>query len=171
MNEHTGSFEHDDTVADRGMMLAWSIPEIAKALKIDEKDVKEYFTDGRRVSFLLERRIAKRLDWVLAPSEGAGYDLVDPKGRRWEVRSITKGGIYFGPSYDVGSGRSYTERGFREKIGQLAGYVLCDIESFPRIPFWIISVKQVLRWKDGGLLGTQARASRRKMLELLKSNE
>jgi hypothetical protein len=31
---------------------------LAKALHIGESDVREYFTDGRRVSFLLERRIA-----------------------------------------------------------------------------------------------------------------
>jgi hypothetical protein len=171
MSDTTDSLERDDMAADRGMVLAWSIPEIAKALKIEEGDVEEYFTDGRRVSFLLERRIAKRLDWVLAPSEGAGYDLVDRKGRQWEVRSITKGGVYFSPSKDVGSGRSYTEKGFMDKVGHLAGYVLCDIESFPRIPFWIIPVEQVLRWKDGGLLGTQARASRSKILDLLRSNK
>ena len=168
MSETTDIFEQNDMVSDRGMTLAWSIPDIAKALKIEEKDVKEYFTDGRRVSFLLERRIAKRLDWALAESEGAGYDLVDQNGRLWEVRSITRGGVYFSPSKDVGSGRSYTEKGFQDKIKSLAGYVLCDIESFPRIPFWIIPATQVVEWKKAGLLGTQARVSRTKALELLR---
>ena len=80
--------------------LKWDITEIAKSLKIKEADVRLYFTDGRRASFLLERRLAYEvLHGTLAPSEGAGYDLIDSKGNKWEVRSITKRGIYFSPSY------------------------------------------------------------------------
>ena len=83
-------------------ILTWNIDEIARALKIGEKDVLSYFTDGRRVSFILERRLAYEvIKGRLAPSEGAGYDLLDSAGRKWEVRSITKGGIYFCPSYMV----------------------------------------------------------------------
>jgi hypothetical protein len=39
-------------------VLSWDINNIAKALKINETEVKEYFKDGRRISFLLERRVA-----------------------------------------------------------------------------------------------------------------
>jgi hypothetical protein len=60
MNLRTGIFD-------------WDIDEIAAALKITREDTKAYFTDGRRVSFLLERRIAYEvLKGSLAPSEGAG---------------------------------------------------------------------------------------------------
>jgi hypothetical protein len=38
--------------------LDWNIEELASALKISPKDVKEYFTDGRPISFITERRIA-----------------------------------------------------------------------------------------------------------------
>ena len=55
-----------------------------------------------RVSFILERHLAKVMNGRLAPSEGAGYDLVDGYGQKWEVRSITRGGIYFCLSYMVG---------------------------------------------------------------------
>ena len=69
-------------------------------------DIKEYFTDGRRVSFIIERRLKwDHPGWTLALSEGAGYDLRDPDGGLWEVRSITRGGVYFNPSAQVGSGR------------------------------------------------------------------
>lgn len=36
-------------------IFKWDIKEIANALKIKESDVRLYFTDGRRVSFILER--------------------------------------------------------------------------------------------------------------------
>ena len=36
-------------------------------------------TDGRRVSFIIERRLMwDNPDWQLAPSEGAGFDPLDP---------------------------------------------------------------------------------------------
>jgi hypothetical protein len=39
--------------------LEWSINNLINALDLNEEDVKKYFTDGRRVSFLTERKIAK----------------------------------------------------------------------------------------------------------------
>jgi len=97
-------------------VLTWDVTEIARVLKVEPKDVHEYFTDGRRVSFLLERRLAREvIKGTLAPSEGAGFDLIDPSGKKWEVRSVTRGGIYFCPSYMVGSGRVFDEPGFLRK--------------------------------------------------------
>jgi hypothetical protein len=149
-------------------VLSWNIEEIAQALKINARDVREYFTDGRRVSFLLERRIAREvLRGTLAPSEGAAFDLLDSQGRKWEVRSISRGGIYFCPSYMVGSGRSFNEQGFQEKLSEIEGYVISDIESFPNIPYWIVPVQQVRTWWDTRRLGTTTKITREKALYLL----
>lgn len=102
--------------------LSWNIADIAAALKISEEDVQEYFRDGRRVSFLLERRLCYEvMGGRLAASEGAGYDLIDPRGNNWEVRSISRGGVYFCPSYMVGSGRHFDEPGFITKLQDIAG--------------------------------------------------
>ena len=148
--------------------IVWKIEEIAQALRISVEDVREYFTDGRRVSFILERRIAHEiLKGTLAPTEGAGFDIVDSKGGKWEVRSISKGGIYFCPSYMVGSGRSFDEDGFLNKLSEIRGYITADIESFPQIPFWIIYSEQVLTWWKEGKLGTTSKISREKALKLI----
>ena len=148
--------------------LEWDIEEIARALKISVNDVREYFTDGRRVSFILERRIAREvLKGTLAPTEGAGFDIVDSEGGRWEVRSISRGGIYFCPSYMVGSGRRFDKNGFLSKLSEIQGYIIADIESFPQIPFWIILSEQVLKWWKEVKLGTTTKISREKALELL----
>lgn len=121
---------------DANGVLKWDINEIAKALKIRPEDVKEYFTDGRRVSFIVERRIAREvLKGELAPTEGAGYDIIDSNGGKWEVRSITKRGIYFCPSYMVGKGRHFEEDGFLKKLSEIKGFIIADVESFPNIPF------------------------------------
>ena len=150
--------------------LIWNVQDIAKALKISVDGVREYFTDGRRVSFLIERRIAHEiLKGTVSKSEGAGFDVIAPDGGKWEVRSISKGGMYFCPSYMVGSGRSFSEAGFQSKISEIRGYIVADIESFPNIPFWIISSDQVLKWWDERRLGTTTSISRKKALELLNA--
>jgi len=149
-------------------VLIWDIEEIAKALKIKTQDVREYFTDGRRVSFIVERRIAREiLEGELAPTEGAGYDIVDSIGGRWEVRSITRRGIYFCPSYMVGSGRHFKKEGFLRKLEEIKGFIIADVESFPNIPIWIIPVEQVKKLWEEGKLGPTTKVSRNKALELL----
>lgn len=148
--------------------LSWSLPELARALHIGEAAVREYFTDGRRVSFLLEHRLAHEvIKGRLAPSEGAGYDLLDTEGRKWEVRSISKGGIYFSPSHMVGSGRNFNEPGFHAKLEEIAGYIVSDIEAFPDVPFWILPKETVADWWRDGQLGSSTKISRGKALALL----
>lgn len=51
--------------------------------------------------------------------------------KKWEVRSISRNGIYFCPSYMVGSGRKFNEAGFLVKIAEISGYIVSDIERFP----------------------------------------
>jgi AcrR family transcriptional regulator len=144
--------------------LSWNLAEIAKALKISPEAVHEYFTDGRRVSFILERRIATEvLNATLAHSEGAGYDLVDSAGAKWEVRSISAGGIYFCPSYMVGSGRSFDE------LKEIKGYILSDITAFPDVPFWIVESEIVMAWWREHSLGTTTKISRQNALKLLQA--
>jgi hypothetical protein len=152
--------------------LTWDVDEIARALKITAQEVRGYFTDGRRVSFILERRLAREvLRGHLAGSEGDAFDVVDSRGRKWEVRCISAGGVFFSPSGMVGSGRSFEEQGFLAKLAFIQGYVLCDIEAFPEIPFWIIQADVVLKWWRGGRLGTSAHISHKKALELLAEAE
>lgn len=148
-------------------VLKWNVKQIAVALKILNNEVKAYFTDGRRVPFILERRLARKvLKGKLAPSESAGFDLIDCKGGKWEVRSISKRGIYFCPSYMVGYGRTFNKKGFMKKLSKIKGYIISDIASFPEIPFWIVSKKQVLFWWKSGELGRTTKISRQKALEL-----
>jgi hypothetical protein len=148
--------------------LSWSLTDLARVLRVNEGDVREYFTDGRRISFLIERRLAREIfGGTLASSEGADFDLLDPQGRKWEVRSISSGGIYFCPSYMVGSGRNFEAAGFLAKLAAIEGYVVSDIESFPDVPFWILPKAVVEGWWREKLLGSATKISRAKALALL----
>lgn len=149
--------------------LDWDVQEIASALRIRREDVLKYFTDGRKVAFIFERRLTNEFtSGDLASSEGADYDIVDADGKRWEVRSISKR-TYFCPSYMVGSGRSFNEEGFLKKIHGIAGYILVDIGQFPNVPFWKVAANEVLAWYENGELGAGTHTSRLKVLQLIKA--
>lgn len=139
-------------------VFEWDLSELAEAMHLTNEEVLTYFQDGRRISFMLERRIRDELGWQLAPSEGSGYDLVDLQGSKWEVRSVSKA-IYFCPSYMVGSGRSFQESGFIAKLDAIAGYVCSDIKKFPRVPVWIIPVELIRGLYTSGKLGSNSSIS------------
>lgn len=142
-------------------MMTWDENELARAFMVTVQDIREYLTDGRRVSFIIERRLKwENKGWTLAASEGAGYDLRDPEGGLWEVRSITTCGVYFNPSNQVGSGRRFAEAGFQAKLKTLKGFILSDIVNFPNVEVFVVPVEFVLKWHAAGMLGTSARVSR-----------
>lgn len=153
---------------DKRFQLHWNADELARAFKVTVEDVREYLTDGRRASFIIERRLKwENPGWSLAPSEGAGYDLRDPEGDMWEVRSITEGGVYFNPSNQVGKGRKFNEDGFQLKMSGIKGFILADIVGFPVVDVIVVPIANVLRWHGVKLLGASAKVSRKKFYESL----
>lgn len=149
--------------------MQWDEHELAAAFKVSTDDIREYLTDGRRVSFIIERRLKwENPGWELAPSEGAGYDLLDPDGNRWEVRSITRQGVYFNPSNQVGSGRVFNEDGFIAKLEGIKGFILSDIVGFPVVDVFVVPVENVIRWYRAGRLGSNAKVSRVRFLSELQ---
>lgn len=153
---------------ERRFQMRWDEDDLARAFKVTPTDVREYLTDGRRVSFIIERRLKwENPGWKLAPSEGAGYDLLDPDGGMWEVRSITRQGVYFNPSNQVGSGRTFNEDGFQAKLSGIEGFILSDIVGFPVVDVFVVPVENVLRWHRERMLGSNAKVSRDKFLRLL----
>jgi hypothetical protein len=149
-------------------VLSWNLSELGRAMRLRDDAVHQYFTDGRRVSFILERRIASEvLHGKPAPSEGAPYDVVDDHEGRWEVRSLSRHGVYFCPSNMVGSSRHFEAQGFLKKLAGIRGYVVADIEDFPDVPYWRVSSDRVLAWWRSGQLGADSKISREKALALL----
>ncbi|HLH49326.1 MAG TPA: hypothetical protein VKV96_08300 [Roseiarcus sp.] len=139
----------------------WDVLALAQAFKVEASDIEECLTDGRRASFFIERRLKwEHHGWTLAKSEGAGYDLLDPDGGLWEVRSITAGGVYFNPSNQVGSGRRFSELGFQEKLGLIKGFILADIVDFPEVRIFVVPALLVREWHAKRRLGVNARVSR-----------
>jgi hypothetical protein len=152
-----------------GQIFHFDVDLLSRGMNLTGDEVIQYFTDGRRVSFILERRIAREImEGTIAQSEGAGWDVLDSNGEKWEVRSLSRQGVYFCPSYMVGSGRAFEEAGFLRKLDEIRGYVISDIERFPNVPVWIIEAKEVRDWWAAGELGVNSKISRAKALRLLE---
>ncbi len=79
----------------------------------------------------------------------------------------TRTGIYFCPSYMVGSGRHFKEGGFFEKLDEIEGYVVSDVTKFPEIPVWKLSAEAVRLWYANRALGAGTKVSRSRALALL----
>ena len=127
--------------------LKWDLTSIAVSMHLSPAETMDYFTDGRRMSFILERRICREIiKGRLAPNEGAGFDLIDAHGQKWEVRAITRQGVYFCPSYMVGSGRKFDKGGFFAKLDEIEGYFIGDVTKFPEVPVWKLSAGTVRLW-------------------------
>ncbi len=153
-----------------GGLFTFDIALLAEGMRITEDEVKGYFTDGRRISFVLERRIAREiLEGKLAKSEGDAWDIIDANGDLWEVRSLSKT-TYFCPSYMVGSGRKFDEAGFLDKLSRIRGYVISDITLFPEIPVWLVESREVLEWYKAKKLGAGTKTSRKRVLQLLSES-
>jgi hypothetical protein len=141
------------------LVLEWDLGNLAAAMHLDEGEVLTYFRDGRRISFILERRIRDAFpSWTLAPSEGSGFDLIDEKGGCWEARSVSSG-IYFCPSYMVGARRVFEEQGFLQKLEKIEGYVCSDIMKFPQVPVYMVPSDLILDLYRKGHLGAGTRIS------------
>lgn len=150
--------------------IEWNTAALSAALELPVDDVRAYFTDGRRVSFIIERRLKNmHPGWQLSPSEKSGYDLVDPAGQFWEVRSLSRGGTYFNPSNQVGKGRQFNEAAFQDKLATVAGFIVTDIEMFPSMDAYVIPTATVVDWRQKEYLNKSAKISRRKFLELNNS--
>lgn len=150
--------------------LTWDVEALAEQLHLTVEETLEYFKDGRRGSFVVERRIAKEIiGGRIAESEGKSFDVYDSEGNKWEVRSLTKGGIYFCPSNMVGASRNFKEDGFQAKLNEIKGYYVARLTTFPEVDVYKIDVEQVRKWHRNKELGPTTKISKAKMEELLKT--
>lgn len=150
--------------------LTWNAKTLAKQLHLTVDETLEYFKDGRRGSFVVERRIAREIiGGKIAETEGKSFDVYDSKGNKWEVRSLTQRGIYFCPSNMVGKGRKFAEAGFQAKLRGIKGYYVARITTFPEVEVFKIDSKQVRKWHKNKELGKNTKISLSKMEQLLKT--
>jgi len=166
--EKIGIIKFDIALIQKGLTGEFIGKTKKEKIALTEDDIRKYFQDGRRVSFIIERSVAKILGGKLAESEKKGYDIILQNGEKWEIRSITKRGVYFTPSNQVGKGRKFDEEGFKKKLDDIKGYILADVTNFPEIVLYMVPSEVVRQWWGAGKLGKTAKVSYSTIKELLE---
>ncbi len=99
---------------------------------ISKQTLYQRFTDGR-IFGLLAEDLANALynNLTKAPSKTTSYDLIDGNGNKYEVRTVTRGGVNLIPSAQIGAGRSYDEVKHQTKHDSLYAYIFIDVRNSP----------------------------------------
>lgn len=150
-------------------VMQWDMDKISAAFSLSQEDVFEYFTNARAVSFIIERRLAKsiRPEGQLVAAHGGGFNFRDISGGLWEIRSLSKNGLYFCPSHMMGSGRSFNEQKFITRLNEIKGFVISDIVRFPTVPFFMIDSATIKDLYWHGQLGNKTKCSRAEVLGII----
>ena len=142
--------------------------DLSRVLKISTPAIRRYFSDGRKIFSIIEETLAKDLKGIVAPIGTSNYDIT-ANNNKYEVRSITKSGVYFCPSNMVGSGRKFDEGGFLNKLDCIDYYILTDITKFPKVPYYIVPCGIVNKWWKHKELNSNTKVCYNKCKKLLKS--
>ena len=106
--------------------------EDVKFDNLDEVSLLKAFMHGSTISRFIELWLAQNYD-KLMDSDTPEYDLWDfEKKRKVEVKSFTKSGCRFMPSYMIGAGRKLDEEKAYEYVD---GKIFCivNIKDYPNI--------------------------------------
>jgi hypothetical protein len=134
-----------------------SVSEIGAALKLTPEDVIAKFRDARITSWFAEIWGERLFSYRKHTSSNhPGSDASIPLGAigRFDisVRCLTRAGIKFQKSKNIGSGRSATLEDVYSAIEGVERVVVVDIREFPRLRFIPLDSKWLLRRARHGKL-------------------
>jgi hypothetical protein len=137
-----------------------SVDEISQALKIAPCDVIAKFRDGRVTSWFAEiwgERLFKYTKHPNGnyPGSDASIDLGAMGPFEISVRSLTRAGIRFQKSANIGSGRSATQNDVDDAIAGVDRVVVVDIRGFPNLTFIPLDSRWLLRQAHKGVLSAK----------------
>ena len=146
---------------------------VADGLRMTKEKVKKFFYDGRRFGFIAEDKVETIYGGVQTKN-GSSFDVyVEAKDgqpeKKVEVRSLTKSGIYFSPSGNVGKGRKFSEVDLLKKLDSVDIFVMCDVKTFvDDETFELVEVSSdtIRGLYFDGKLGKNAKISYKKAIEL-----
>jgi len=134
-----------------------SVDDISQALKVTPADVIQKFRDGRVTSWFAEiwgERLFSYKKHLNSnyPGSDASIDLGAIGPFEISVRSLTRAGIKFQKSKNIGSSRSATQGDVYDAIADVERVVVVDIQEFPKLTFIPLDSKWLLRHAHSGTL-------------------
>ena len=88
--------------------------------------------DGRVASFFLEEQLTHWFPELTRIEGNKDHDHIDRKGRKYDAKNFTKGGMEYKPSNMLGKGRTFIKEVAHKKADGLI-YICCDIVEFPKV--------------------------------------
>jgi len=129
--------------------IEFDITKLSDALGIPVWSVRELFSDGRPVSFIIKQRLAVDMGWGLA-DKNDDYDWIDEFGNYVESRVLTRHGVSFVPNKMLGTGRYFEQEGFLTKLNIVEFFIVTDVTRFPFVHFYKIDSGQIRKWYHSG---------------------
>jgi hypothetical protein len=127
---------------------------------------EKFLDDGRFMGKVAESIYATLVGGQVADNENAPYDVLDPNGKRIEVRSCTKG-VSFASSKEVGFGRSVTSEGFQQKLDSVDHFVVVVWDSSFEMLFYPITKSDIRQMESLGIMRKNKSVNRKKFLQYL----
>lgn len=145
--------------------------KIAEGLGIPLEDCKEFFNDGRIMGRLAEFVYAQKTGGWRCDSENSPFDVHSKDGDRVEVRSITKNGVSFASSKEVGYGRSVTKQGYAEKLDSLDYYACVDFSDMNTLNFIEVDKEFLNEIENSGIMRKNKSVNMKKFLNFVGDSE
>ena len=111
---------------------------------IPKERIHEFFKDGRVASFFLEEQLPHWFPELTRIEGNKDHDHVDTRGRKYDAKNFTKGGLRFMPSNQMGAGRKFNALVAHNKANKLI-YICCDIVEFPRVRVKFIKGSELIK--------------------------
>ena len=143
--------------------------EFQTVINLPQKYAEKFFNDGRIMGRFAEFLVASKNIGNRSGNENTSYDNVTIGGERIEVRAITKHGVSFAASSEVGCGRKVTVAGFNNKLDNVDYWCLVDYNNFDECKFYFLTNNNVASMESLGLLTKEKRVSYKKILKYLSS--
>lgn len=127
-----------------GIVYCLDLTDKVQLGPISKQTLYERLTDGR-ISGLLAEDLANALynNMTKAPSQNSGFDLFDSEGRKYECRTVTRGGTNLVPAVQIGAGRKIDLAKHQEKLDYLYAYVFVDVRNSPLFRLVAIEVERL----------------------------
>jgi len=136
--------------------LNWDVQALADSMGITARDVLRMFkNDGRIYPHILKPRLARELEYreYISFGDPSPAQLIDDENGLWQIRAMTKSsGVSFMRQSMRSTGIEYNEKKFLDYVSRLAGFLVCDVRSFPELVVYEVSKESVWHWHEGGRL-------------------
>lgn len=132
---------------------------IADALRLTEEEVIRAFRDGRGAWPFSEMWGQKLYEFIMhsnsnKPLSDGAIALEQLRDFNVSVKALTRTGIKFQQSKDVGYGRTSTKEGLLASLESCDRVVAVDLTSFPTVNFLPIDTTRLVSAVHNGHLGT-----------------